>query len=227
MPTPFPLFGFPHLVIVALIPLVAVALARWSRWDDTRTEIARYSLAGLILVNELVWYWYYVHQGWFEFPYTLPLHLCDMVLWLTIYTLFSQKSWSYELIYYWGLAGTTMAVLTPDVSTPPISYLTIRFFVAHGGIIAAILFLTWRKLLRPTKGSFWRAWLALQVYAVGIALFNQIFRTNYFFICEKPEEFSLLNYMGPWPVYIIIGDLLALMFFWLLWLPFRRSTDRT
>jgi len=177
----------------------------------------------MILIVELAWYAYYLERGWFTFPYSLPLHLCDLVLWLTVYALFTLKPWAYELIYYWGLAGTTMAVLTPDVSTPTLSYLTLSFFAAHGGIIVAILFLTWSKQLRPRPGSVWRAFLALHLYAALIALFNIIFDTNYFYICEKPTEASLLDYMGPWPLYVLVGDALGLLLFWLLWLPFGKT----
>lgn len=222
---PFQLFSFPHLVIIALVPLSAAVLARWSRDNAQRARSIRITLGLIILINELAWYGYYVQQGWFAFPYSLPLHLCDVVLWLTIYTALTVKPWAYELIYYWGLAGTTMALLTPEVSTPALSYLTLRFLFAHGVIITTILFLTWRRLLRPRKGSHWRALLFLHIYAGFIGLFNYIFRTNFFYICEKPIEASLLDYMGPWPIYLLVGDLLALAFFRLLWLPFRRSTS--
>jgi hypothetical integral membrane protein (TIGR02206 family) len=221
--TQFQLFGLPHLVILLLIPVTAAILVRWSRNNDARARNIRITLGCVILANELVWYWFFVREGWFEFPYTLPLHLCDIVLWLTVYTSFTAKQWSFEFIYYWGLAGTTMALLTPDISTPALSYLTLRFFVAHGGILVAVFFLVWRKLQRPRKGSFWRAWFVVQMYAVVVGLFNYFFQTNYFFLCEKPAEASLLNYLGPWPVYLLIGDAIALLLFWLLWLPFRRK----
>ena len=219
--TQFHLLGVPHILIISAIPLAAGLLAWLSRKHENGARAIRLLLGGSILLNELVWYWYYVHQGWFEFPYTLPLHLCDVVLWLTIYTSFSQKQWSYNLIYYWGLAGTTMAVVTPDVSAPVASYLTIRFFLAHGGILIVILFLTWGGILRPSKGSYWKAWVSLQVYIAAISIFNYFFRTNYFYICEKPDAASLLNFMGPWPVYVLVGDAIALILFWFLYLPYR------
>lgn len=223
MSAPFQLFGLPHLLIVGLIPSIALALALWSRGNERLARPIRFGLGTIVLIVELTWYAYYVQRGWFTFPYSLPLHLCDLVLWLTIYTAFTLRRWSYELVYYWGLAGTTMAVLTPDVSTPAFSYLTLSFFAAHGGIIVTILFLTWSKQLRPRKGSMWRAFLALNIYAAAIGLFNSIFKTNYFFICEKPTEASLLDFMGPWPVYLLLGEILGLALFWLLWLPFRRA----
>lgn len=223
MSNPFQLFSFSHFVIIGLIPATAAALAWWSRRSERLARYIRFGLGTIVLIIELAWYAYYVHRGWFTFPYSLPLHLCDLVLWLTIYTSFTLKPWSYDLVYYWGLAGTTMAVLTPDVSTPVLSYLTLSFFAAHGGIVTTILFLTWSKQMRPRAGSMWRALLALHLYAGFVGLFNIIFDTNYFYICQKPGEASLLDYMGPWPVYLLVGDVLGLLFFWLLSLPFRRS----
>lgn len=217
------LFGPPHVVIIALIPLLAAFLTWLSRKDDSFAKRIRIGLAVVILVDELAWYGYYLSQGWFAFPYSLPLQLCDITLWLTVYVLFTCSSRTYQLIFYWGLAGTTMAVLTPDVSTPPLSWLTIQFFVAHGGLLVGILFLTWRKILVPAKGSFWKAWLWLHAYAVLIGLFDYVFQVNYFYLCEKPIGMSLLEFIGPWPVYIFVGDFIAFVMFWLLWLPFRKK----
>lgn len=219
----FQLFGLHHLVIIALVPLLAALLTWWSRKSDSTAQRIRIGLAVVILVDGLVWYGYYLSQGWFTFPYSLPLQLCDITLWLTVFTLFTRSSRTYQLIYYWGLAGTTMAVLTPDVSTPPLSWLTLQFFIAHGGLLVGILFLTWRRILVPLKGSYWKAWLWLHAYAAVIAFFNYVFGTNYFYLCEKPVEISLLEFMGPWPYYLLVGDFIAFVMFWLLWFPFRKK----
>ena len=221
----FHLFGLPHLFLIALVPLTAALLTWWSGKSDTTARKIRIGLATIILIDELAWYGYYWSQGWFIFPYSLPLQLCDITLWLTVYTLFTRSSRVYQVIYYWGLAGTTMAVLTPDVSTPPFSFLTLQFFIAHGGILVGILFLTWRKTILPLKGSYWKAWLWLHAYAAVIGLFDYAFSANYFFLFEKPVGISLLEVMGPWPFYVLVGDVIAFALFWLLWLPFRLPKD--
>jgi hypothetical integral membrane protein (TIGR02206 family) len=199
----FKIFTLPHFVLLSLIPLIAAGLTWWS---------------------QRVWYWYYVRQDWYIFPYSLPLQLCDILVWIAVAVMLFPRQRTYELLYYWGLTGTLMAVLTPDLSTPLFSYVSIRFFSAHGGIIIAVLFLTWRKVLRPEPASHWRALLFLHLYAMVIGIFNLVFDTNFFYLRGKPSEPSLLDHMGPWPVYILVGDLLALLLFWLLWLPFRKKT---
>ncbi|MFH0988976.1 MAG: TIGR02206 family membrane protein [bacterium] len=227
MATQFTLFGVYHCFFIALILFVPALLTKLSLGYTSRVKHFRYSLGGVILVNELAWYFYVFIQGWFNFPYMLPIHLCDIVLWLTVYTCFTNKSWSFDIIYYWGLAGTSMAVLTPDITSSAFSYLTLRFFLAHGGILIAILFLLWSKQSRPRKGSQWRAFGYLNLYALFIALFNYLFSANYFYLCEKPAESSLLDYLGPWPIYIFAGEVLALGFFWLLALPFRNHNKHS
>jgi hypothetical integral membrane protein (TIGR02206 family) len=115
-----------------------------------------------------------------------------------------------------------MAMLTPDIGAQFPSYIAIKFLLAHGGVVMAILFLVWSKSARPRINSWWKALLWLQVYAGVIGIFNLIFQTNYFYLCQKPASSSLLDYLGPWPWYLVAGEGLAILFFFSLWMPFRR-----
>jgi hypothetical integral membrane protein (TIGR02206 family) len=162
----------------------------------------------------------------FRFPEGLPLELCDLTLWLTVVSALTLRPAPFEFAWLAGLGGSLMAVLTPDLWAPPLSYPTIYFFLAHGGVIASLLFLVWSGLARPRPGCVWRALCLLNVYAALIGIFNAMFHTNYMYLCRKPSSASLLDLFGPWPFYIAAGEATAGIMFWLLWVPFRNKGSR-
>src|SRR5947207_2294898 len=67
------------------------------------------------------------------------------------------------------------------------------------------------------------ALLTLNLYAVLVACFDFFFGTNYLYLRNKPASASLLNAMGQWPIYILGADLLALIIFLAMAMPFRES----
>lgn len=217
----FKLFGPAHLLILAAVPGIGAALAQVCRRSGRAARWIRYGLGILMAINELTWYAYRLHYEGFRFPEALPLNLCDLTLWLTVATVFTLKSWTFEMAYFAGLGGSGMALLTPDLWAAFFSYPTLYFFLAHGTVVAALLMLVWSKLAAPRPGSWWRVFGALNAYAAAMGIFNLIFKTNYMYLCQKPAGASLLDLLGPWPVYLAGCEAVAFLIFWLLWLPFR------
>jgi len=222
----FHLFGPAHLVILASVPSVAWVLTGLARHRPARARRLAAALGIVLAVNELVWYVYVVHSEGFRFPDGLPLELCDLILWLTVAALLTLRPLIFEFAYLIGVAGSGAAILTPDLGVPLDTYAGINFFVTHGAVVASLLFLVWSGIARPRPGCIWRALGLLNAYAAAIGGFDALFRTNYMYLCRKPESISILDLFGPWPIYIAGGEALALMLFWLLWLPFR-SKSRT
>jgi uncharacterized membrane protein YwaF len=54
-----------------------------------------------------------------------------------------------------------------------------------------------------------------------VGLVNLALGTNFMYLCRKPSVPTLLDWMGPWPVYLGTAALAALALFGLLALPFR------
>lgn len=217
----FPTFGPVHLAILAAVPLAAAGLATIARRRPAAAAALRLALAVGIAAVELTWYAYAVADGQVRPPHGLPLDLCDVVLWVTVVALVTRRQWALEIAYFLGLAGSGMALLTPDVGAPFPSYPALKFFVAHGGVVAAVLYLVWSGLLRPRAGAWWRVFLWLNAYAALVAVFDALLGTNYLYLREKPQAGSLLDLLGPWPWYVLAAEPVALALLLLLQLPFR------
>jgi hypothetical integral membrane protein (TIGR02206 family) len=222
MATNFHLFGATHLAILGATVLLAALLAAVQRRLSPGSKILRLGLAAVLLFDTAWWYWYMAGHGQSLFPSQLPLDLCDVTLYLTVIALVTLSPAVFDLAYYYALAGTSMALLTPDLWEQFPSLATVQFFIAHGLVVTAVLYLVWSRLARPRKRSVARAMLALAILAVFDGAFDRIFKTNFMFLCTKPASASLLDLFGPWPWYIAVGGGVAFILFLLLYLPFRR-----
>lgn len=227
-PPPFEPFGPAHLTVLALTVLVPAVLA----WLVRRPGGAAWqrpiaaALAAVLVANQAVLAWQGVQNG---LPWTdwAPMQLCDWVTFLCAAALLRPRQQLFELAYFWGLAGTLQAVLTPDLAYGfPHPYF-FAFQIAHAGIVVAVLYLVLGVGRRPWPRSILRAFLWIQVYLAAAALVNVAFGTNFGYLRAKPARASLLDLLGPWPWYIVTLEALALVLFTLLYLPFLLADWRT
>jgi hypothetical integral membrane protein (TIGR02206 family) len=220
--SPFPTFGAVHLALLAAVPGLAFALAALVRRLPGAARPVGAVFAATLALNQLAYLVYAGLHGWIEPPRGLPLELCDVAVWLAVVALLGGPRFAGELLWFVGLAGTTQALLTPDLGVAFPSYPAVKFFLGHGGTVAAALFLAFTGRLRPRRGAWWRALLALNAYAAAILVLNWLAGTNYLYLAHKPPVPTLLDHLGPWPWYIVSCQLLAAGLFYLLELPFRR-----
>lgn len=53
---------------------------------------------------------------------------------------------------------------------------------------------------------------------------NIVVDGNYMFLQRKPVNGSLLDYLGPYPWYIVTLELVSFLIFFILWILFRNKT---
>lgn len=181
------------------------------------------ALGILIVVTEGAWYVHLITGPWVLWPGLLPLHLCDITLWLTALAALRRSQALIELAYYWGLAGTTMALLTPEVQGLSWSYPLVQFFVSHGLVVVTLLVMSVSRTVPMAPSGWIRAFLWLQVVALFLAAFNVAFGTNYLYLLSKPAGASMLDLFGPWPWYLVAAEATGALLFFLLSLPFKRQ----
>jgi hypothetical integral membrane protein (TIGR02206 family) len=209
---PFVLFGTSHLIALILpfvLPGIAAALVR-PRAHPGADRAVRWTLGVLMSVNWVGWMLLLHGKGWLGVDNEFPLNLCDWATVATVITLFNPKQRTYELAYFWALAGTLQGMMTPDVQLdfPDIQFLL--FFVFHGGIIFGVLYLTFGLKLRPYPASLPRAIAWTFVYAGTAGLFDWLSGANYGMLRMKPPFRTILDLMPPWPWYIGVLVLMGL-----------------
>ena len=112
---PFQLFGSAHLIALAVVLVVNLALVfLWRHPSPRARRIFRYTLASILVVNETMWHLWNYTTGQWTIQTMLPLHLCSIMVWLSAYMLAFENYALYEFVYFMGIGAAMQALLTPD-----------------------------------------------------------------------------------------------------------------
>jgi len=225
----FEFFGPAHLVAIALtvmLPIVLTAVSRRSGSAAVQRWIC-WSIAVALVLNEIVYYCHgLVTIGLDEFlRQRLPLHICGVGLYLTAWVLVRPNQLAYEIAYFWGLAGTLQAVVTPNLDVGFPSYDFIQFYITHSGIVTGVLFATFAMKMRPRRGSVLRVFLLTNALMIVLIPTNWLLGSNYMFLRAAPKGDAIFFFLD-WPWYILFMEPVGLGFFTTLYLPFWRSNRR-
>jgi hypothetical integral membrane protein (TIGR02206 family) len=220
-------------VIISGIGMVLLLKRLKSPTAEKRTE---WILAALLWSNEIILNIFYLVIDAYRIGHHLPFHLCGMSVVLIPFMFFitneKAKKTLYELIFFWGLGGATQALLTPDIGVfnfPHFRYFS--FFISHGAIVASAIYITFIKGYKPTIKSvgkvllFTNALILLMFGVNYLAQFAPPYEVgNYFFLSYPPVDGSVIDVMvdifGPAPRYVIGLEIMGILIFTALYLPF-------
>lgn len=208
----FEAFTWAHGWGIAMAAAMAVGILAGSRrLRAARADrVARTMLAAMLVGSELSLYvWYTLTDNWGL--HSLPFQLCSMMVWASAALLVTRSRRLYDIAFFLGLLGALQALLTPDLDAAVYSFRYFHFFMAHGAIIAAGIYMTAVAGWRPTASSAFKALGWLNVLAVPAAITNAIAGTNFMFLARKPSSGSLLDLLSPWPWYVLELEVVALL----------------
>ncbi|MGA7710395.1 MAG: TIGR02206 family membrane protein [Rhizomicrobium sp.] len=219
---PFVLFGRSHQIVLALTIIVPLVLAFLVRISQNRV-LARsicWIFAAAIGGIWVVWYFVFYRSGWLDPGNALPMDLCGWAAIATLITLIRPHQKAYELAYFWALAGTLQGLLRPGIPFDFPEFRFIDFTIFHGGIIAAVLFLTVGLKMRPYPASLPRviAWSLVYMAVAGVVDWQ--LGVDYGFLRSKPIYPSLFDLMPVWPYYLPVLVGLGVLSTLVYYLPF-------
>jgi len=223
----FELFGATHFAALGALIVLNIFLLSFKNASDGTKSAIRWTLALILLVNEIAWhYWNYAVGKW-TIQTMLPLHLCSLLVWLGALMLMTKNYRIYEFMYFMGIAGAIQALATPGLGIYGFPHFVFfQYFISHGLIITSAIYMTVVEGFRPTWKSLARVAIWMNIYVIIVYFINVAIHSNYLMINYKPNTPSLLDLLPDWPIYILYMELIGVISILLLYLPFAAKDLR-
>lgn len=205
----FVAFGTSHLITLGVFAVGAVALVVSGR-RQTEEQAHRFSRAMALVILAVFAVAMAYKLAVPDINTAMPLQLCDVAELAAAYALWSRKQWAFAVSFFWGLVLSSQALITPDVGGPDFpAHGFVTFMGLHLLVVWTPIYLAWGRGMRPDWSSYRFAVKATLTWAVVTFTFNVLAGTNYGYLNGKPETASLMDVLGPWPVYPIVEILVV------------------
>lgn len=229
MENAFKMFSVVHIAsMLTLSLLILLLFFSKNKWSEKPQEILfrERFFAFTLLIMDSCYYIWLVQTGRWDVGNSLPLELCSISLIITIMLLWTGNKKLYSFVFFAGIGGAIQAVATPvlDLNFPHFRFS--HFFYTHFGIILTALYFTWVKGYRPTFKGVIQTMINLNILLPFLFAINILVEGNYMFLQEKPRGVSLLDFLGPYPWYILSLEFVAFSVFCCLWLLFKERNKR-
>ena len=217
------LFGPDHLAALFLSILAAYLVVRTARRGPAEAERVRTILRVLLPLMVIAWPVEEILRGQAAIWAIFPLDLCTFNLFVTVIALFTKSPKLFECMFFWGI-GAFLAMVTPPLTQtfPHPRYLA--FFALHALLVCAWAFMVSGLRMQLSRGAWLRVWIYTNGLAALVAIVDVTFDKNYFFLRGLPDGGpTLLNLLGPWPVYLVTANLIMLGLFYVMQLVHDRA----
>ena len=200
----FAIFTFAHaapiLVMLAVIFLLRRYQEKIRSWRHE--SCLRYILAFGLICAEMAYYWRLVAiPSLGPNPVeNLPIGVCTWALIFCSYMVIGKSQTLFDISYFWLLAGSVFALLTPTplTYTGPTRFRYYQFWAAHTLPFISVFYMIFIHGMRPTVKSAIKAYLALLVLAVIAYYTNTLIPgANYLFLAKPESAPSVLDILPP------------------------------
>lgn len=220
-------FGTKHLGYMAATGMwfaVTLSFGVFTKSPDTRRRIV-WALVLLSVGQELVYDAISLSAGAWMASRDLPLHLCSMAMLVSAWALATRRQLAFEVAYFWGIIAASQAMLTPDTTRWQLGELDAAWnFLSHGVIVLNVGWLVLIEGMRLRRGAWLRVFLVTNGTAAVVGVVDWLTGWNYFFLREKPGGDSPFL-VGEWPWYLLVLEVLALVFCFVVELPMRKREE--
>lgn len=199
-------YGIEHVAVLAAILvacLVLVPVAR--RYGSTPLGRGAVTACGwLLLASSLFTTALGLLPSAWNINESLPFHMSDWLRFILSVALITRAQWAIVVSVFWGLTLNLQSILTPDVryfTNPPLEFL--QYWGFHGVAFVAAVVFVWGLGLFPTWRGYAVAYGIAFLWATIALVVNALTGANYGYLAHAPAGPSVLDLLGPWPVYVV------------------------
>ncbi len=217
----FDTFGTQHLVVLGISFFLCIALPYFAKHNlSAKRQLWLSRIMALwISFGAFNYIFILLLLGDFNYKTDLPFDVCNFTAAILPFIMWKPTKRVHEILYFWILAGTMQGIITPHLYNGFPNFIFIKYWTVHGGLVVYAIYITYVFGFKPTIRSIWKAFILLLGYLVVIYFINLLLGSNYAYVVHKPPTSSVLDYFGPWPVYIFVGATLGLLLFFIVYAP--------
>ena len=216
----FEMGTFEHFFTMAIISLIITALFLFRQPLTPYRRVIRLTVGwGLIFSRLSLDIWYIITDNW-HITSSLPFELCSIATIMGGIMLITKNRFLFEVFYFIAIGGAIQAIVTPDLYFGFPQFRFLQFFIDHMLLVISPIILIIFYQFNITFKSLIKSFITLNGIALIVYIINHIISANYMFLTEKPQGGSLLDFLGPYPYYLISLEGVTFIIFLILFLPF-------
>lgn len=218
----FSSYGFEHFVSVLIVMIFGVWFLRKGKysWNEKQKWRNATIFSAVLFGIQLFKAFFRMYLGNFDVTEDLPLHLCNFLPLILMVGLYLRSRVILSVTFFWILAGTAQANVTPTLQDTFPHYEAIRYWLIHMGLPVIAIYLFYALGFRFKLKDAVRSALALNIVAAVIYPINYLLDSNYLYLNAKPPGTTIYNLLGPWPLYIMNIEFVMLILFSVVLIPF-------
>jgi len=162
-----------------------------------------------------------IYTDTFDQTKDIPLHMCNFLPFILVWVYLTKNRTVWAIVFFWIILGVSQANFTPSVEFSLFHNDAIRYWMVHLNLVLLGLYPAivwgWNLELKDVGRSF----IALNAIAGVIYFLNLILNSNYLYVMDKPPGTTFFSLLPEWPVYILVLEVIIVVWSLMIWGVFR------
>ncbi len=218
------------LVVCLILTTVAATLARRDLREGRANSVIRDGIAAGCVLSWCLSNGYGILPGKFSWDQSLPLHFCNLANLIGAVAVRYRFRTAQSLMYFWTFGLCLWAFLTPSLYVGPLDPWFWLFWLYHVFILISVIWILVADRFRPGWRDCGRSLILTLIYMAILTVLDYFTGWNYGFVGPSvPDQTTILDFLGPYPIRLLwmalvgTGIFALLLVPWIRWRPERKT----